>query len=119
MDGVLNNVLNCNEHSASDDNDEFDNETLEEANDTEVEIIGSADSQRSSHLSRNDEAAGNYANQGTSLGANNDAQLQTSSLLSGLKAPKASSLSRKQIKVKILLVEKDNIEGLLHMTQRY
>jgi len=41
MDGVLNYVLNCDEHSASYDNNEFDNETLEEANDTDVEIISS------------------------------------------------------------------------------
>ena len=41
MDVVLNNVLNCDIHSASNDNDEFDNETLEEANDTDIKIISS------------------------------------------------------------------------------
>ena len=29
MDSVLNNVLNCDERSVSDDNDKFDNETFE------------------------------------------------------------------------------------------
>ena len=100
MDGVLNNVLNCDEHSVSDDSDEFDNETPEETNDTEVEIIGSADSRRPSLLSRDNEAAGNHTNQETSLEVNDDAQLHTSSLLSVLKAPKASSLSRKRVQIK-------------------
>ena len=102
MDSVLNNVLNCDEHSASDHSDEFDNEMLEEANGTEVVIIGSADSRRPSHLSRDNEAAGNHANQETRLGVNNDAQLNTSSssLLSVLKAPKASSLFRKRVQIK-------------------
>ena len=78
MDGILNNVLNCDEHSSSDDNDEFNNETLEEANDTDVEIvssIGSSHSQRSSCSSHSrDKAAGNHANQEASLGANDDRQ---------------------------------------------
>lgn len=52
MDGVLNYVLNCDEHSVSDDNDEFDNETLEEANDTDVEIVSSISGSKigSAHL---------------------------------------------------------------------
>ena len=104
MDGVLNNVFNCDELSASDDNNEFDNETPEEANDTDVEIVSSigseicsARSRGSSHSSRDDETAGN---QETSLGVNDEIQLQTSSLLSVLKAPKASNLSRKQVQAK-------------------
>ena len=44
MDDVLNNALNCDENSASDDNDEFDNELLEEANDINVEIVSSISS---------------------------------------------------------------------------
>ena len=59
---------------SSDDNDEFNNETLEEANNTDVEIVSSISS---SHLRRSscsshsrDEAAGNHANQEASLGAN-------------------------------------------------
>ena len=98
----MNDVLNSDEHSASDDNDGFDNETLEEANDMSEEIIssiGSAHSRRSSCSSRDNEAANNYANQEASLATNNDTQLQTS-FMSVLKAPKASSLSRKRIQTK-------------------
>lgn len=92
MDNVLNNILNCDEHSMSDDNDEFYNETLKEASDMDVKMVSSIDSahlQRFSHSSRDDEAAGNHANQVTSLRANDDTniQLQTSSLLSVSKVP--------------------------------
>jgi len=79
-------IIYHDEHSASDDNDEFNNETLEEANDTDAEIvcsICSAHLRKSSCFIREDEAAGNHANQEASLGANNR------------KAPKASSLSIK------------------------
>ena len=107
MDSVFNNVFNREELSASDDNDEFDNEKPEEANDTDVEIVScigreicSAHSRGSSHSSRDDETAGNHANQETSLGANDEIKLQTSSLLSVFKAPKASSLSMKWVQAK-------------------
>ena len=97
-----------NIRSARDNNDGFDNETLEEAmancNDMGVEIvisISSAHSRRSSCSSRDYEAAGYHANKEASLGcclaANDDTQLQTNSLMSVLKAPKASSVSRKRI----------------------
>jgi len=91
----LNNVLNCDEHSVGDDNDEFDNETLEEANDMDVEIvssIGSANSQRSSCSSREDEAAGNQANQETSFGANDDTQLDSKKIL--LVQPSSAAVER-------------------------
>ena len=39
MDSVLNDVLTFDEHSVSDDSDEFSNETHEEANDKDIEII--------------------------------------------------------------------------------
>ena len=93
-----------NVRSTRDNNDGFDNKTLEEANDTGVEIISSvssAHSRRSSCSSRDYEAAGNHANKearlSCCLAATDDTQLQTNSLMSVLKALKASSVSRKQI----------------------
>ena len=96
-----------NIRSARDNNDGFDNETLEEANDTGVEIVSRLSSISSAHLRRSScsskdyEAAGNHANKEASLGcclaANDDTQLQTNSLMSVLKALKASSVSRKRI----------------------
>ena len=96
--------ITMNIRRARDNNDGFDNETLEEANDTGVEIvssISSTHSRRSSCSSRDYEAARNHANKEASLGcclaANDDTQLQTNSLMSVLKALKASSVSRKRI----------------------
>ena len=105
----MNDVLNSDEHNTDDDNDGYDNETLEEANDMGVEIIssiGSAHSQRSSCSSRDNEAANNHANQEASLATNNDTQLQTSSLMSVLKAPKAYG--------ELLMVRKSLTNGLIN-----
>jgi len=78
MDGVLSDVLNDGELSASDDNNVLDNETLQEASCTDVEIISSIDSaqsRRSSCSGKDHEVAGNHANQETSLGTSDRAQL--------------------------------------------
>ena len=65
MDSVLNDILNSDEHSASDDSDELSNETHEAANDIDVEIInstGSANSRRFSCSSRDHEEASDHTN---------------------------------------------------------
>jgi len=95
MDGVLNDVLNSDEHSKS---DEFGNETIdhESVNDSDVEIISSSSTngpqlRRYSCSSREHE--GDHEITDTMLGVT---QPQNNSFLSSLKVPKASSLSRKQ-----------------------
>ena len=108
---------NSDEHRASDNNDGFNKKTLVEANHTDVEIISSISSAHSwifSCLSRDDKAAGNHANHETSLVVSGDAQLQTSSLMSVLKAPKASVSLESEFKLRILLVKNKDIEGPLH-----
>jgi len=64
--------------SASDENDVLDNETLQESSDMDVEIISSIDntqSRRSSCSGRDHKAAGKYADQETSSGTSEGAQL--------------------------------------------
>jgi len=78
MDGVLNNVLNRDELSASYYNDALDNKTLQEASDMDVEIVSSIDSaqsRRSRYSGREHKAAGNHADQETISGTSDGAQL--------------------------------------------
>jgi len=103
-DSVLNNVLNSDEHNESEDSEEFGNETIDHksVNDLDVEIICSTystESWRSSCSSKEHE--GDHEITKTILGAT---QPQTNSLLSSLKAPKASSLSYCNYKYYALVV---------------
>ena len=92
MDDVLNDVLNSEEHSESEDSDGIDSETNdhENVNDSDLEIISSSTDGAESRLREHEE---DHEIITTNLGV---IQPQTNSLLNILKAPKASSLVRKR-----------------------
>jgi len=93
MDGVVSDVL----QSSSDDNDDSEKETFE-FSDTDLEVVSSTNGDRlqgsSSSGMDHEVAAGN---QEARLGAISESQQHTRSLLSVLKAPTASNLSRKRV----------------------
>ena len=90
MDDVLNDVLNLDEHSESEDSDGIYSETNdhENVNDSDLEIISSSTDGAESRREHEEDHEIT-----TNLGV---IQPQTNSLLSILKAPKASSLARKR-----------------------
>ena len=91
MDNVLNDVLNSDEHSESEDSDGIHSETNdhENVNDSDLEIISSSTDGTESRREHEED----HEITTTNLGV---IQPQTNSLLSILKAPKASSLARKR-----------------------